>query len=278
MPDAPAALAHAEEAERLAREAADTRGLVVALWSRAQVGFALGDLEAVRRCATEALDTCERHGDRWLRAGPLTTLGWAALLDGSPERARAWLEEALPLYRELGDLGGIVLLTLVPLSSAALRQKDVEAAESYASEAVELSRDTGWEAPALVCYGEALSELGDPVTAGGAASRALRIALESGLEPWFRIALRSLMRTAAAGGRWEDAAVLLGACRRDISVHLHDPAVHGPIEERCRNALGRARFDRLVERGQAMDHDRLMRLAGADDRDPSSAETRSPAT
>lgn len=265
VPDAPAALAHAEEAERLAREAADTRGLVVALWGRAQVGFALGDLDAVRRCATEALDACERHGDRWLRAGPLTTLGWAALLDGSPGRARAWLEEALPLYRELGDLGGIVLMTLVPLSSAALRQKDVEAAEGHASEAVELSRDTGWEAPALVCYGEALSELGDPVAAEGAATRALRIALASGLEPWFRMALRSLVRTAAAGGRWEDAAVLLGACRRDMPAHLQDPAVYGPIEERCRDALGRARFDLLVRQGTAMTHDELVSLAGVEE-------------
>jgi predicted ATPase/DNA-binding SARP family transcriptional activator len=265
-PDLPAAVSHADEAVRLSREGGYTHGLVTGLWAWTQVAFALGDLDSMRRCAIEALAICDRLGDRWGRAGPLTALGLASLVGGgSPEEARAWFEEALPLYRELGDLGDLVVMTLAPLTAAALRQNDLQAAERYASEALELASGTGWEAAALVCYSEVLTEQDDLEAAEAALVRALRIALRAGLENWFRMALRDLARTAAERDRSDDAALLLAASRHNMPAYGLDPNVYGPIEERCRHALGHDRFDELAAQGDAMTLDQLMNLAGADD-------------
>ncbi|HEX9124635.1 MAG TPA: hypothetical protein VF984_14965 [Actinomycetota bacterium] len=265
-PDFPAAVWHGDEAVRLARVAGSGHGLVIALWSRALVDFALGNLDSMRRYAIEALATCDRGGDRWGRAGPLTALGFASLYGGSPDEARPRFEEALPLYRELGDVGNLVLTALAPLTMTALLQKDLQAAERYATEALELASDTGWEASALVWYGEMLTELGDADAAEAATVRALRVALDAGLENWFRWGLRNLARAAAERGRCEDAAVLLAASRRNMPAYGLDPNVYGPIEERCREALGDSRFDHLAAQGEAMTHDQLMDLVGADER------------
>lgn len=262
-PDFPAAVSHGDEAVRLAREAGSTHGLVIALWSRALVDLALGDLDSMRRNAIEALATCDQSGGRWGRAGPLTALGFASLYGGSPAEARPWFEEALPLYRELGDLGNLVLTTLLPLTMAALLLNDLQAAERYVIEALELASGTGWEASALVWYGEVLTAQGDPEAAEAATMHALQVALDAGLENWFRWALRNLARAAAERGRCEGAAVLLAASRRNMPAYGLDPTVYGPIEERCRDALGRGRFDQLAAQGEALTHDQLMDLVGA---------------
>ena len=179
--------------------------------------------------------------------------------------ARARLEEAVPLLRELGDRGSLVLMALAPLSDVARRQDDVEAAERYATEAVELAAGTGWEAQALVFYGWVLRTLGDPGAAKTVAVRALRVALESGLENWFRIALRDLANEAADRGRCEDAAVLIAASRRNMPAYGLDPSIYRPIEERCRAALGDDRFTELAAQGEAMAHEELVDLVAAGD-------------
>jgi hypothetical protein len=79
------------------------------------------------------------------------------------------------------------------------------------------------------------------------------------------MALRDLARTAAERDRCEEAALLLAASRRNMPAWGLDPTVYGPTEERCRDALGGDRFDRLSEQGEAMTHDQLMDLVGADD-------------
>ncbi len=220
----------------------------------------------MRPYAAEALATCDRSGDRWGRAGPLTAIGFSFLFGGSPDEARPWFEEALPLYRELGDLGNLVATTLTPLTMAALLQKDLPAAERYVTEALEVASGTGWEASALDWYGEVLTALGDPEAAEAATVRAFGIALDSGLENWFRWALRNLTRAAAERDRYEDAAVLLAASRRNIPAYGLDPNIYGPVEGRCRDALGDDRFEELGARGEAMTHDQLMDLVGAEAR------------
>ena len=264
--DLPAGAAHVEEAVRLARTADYTRGLVVALWGHAHIAFASGDLASMHRYATEALATCESVGERWQRARPLTALGYATLFGGSPTEARALFDEALPLYRELGDLGSLVIMTLVPLSEAARREGDLQAAERYATEAVEVGRETAWEAAALVQYGIVLNDLGDFAAAETATLKGLRIALDAGVGQWFRIALRELARARAQQATWEQAATLLGASRRDMPAPSLDPTIYAPIEQQCRHALGGDRFEELAARGEAMSHDELTAFVGADAR------------
>jgi predicted ATPase/DNA-binding SARP family transcriptional activator len=261
--DLEAAAAHADEAARLSREAGYTPGLVWTLWGKANIAIGQGDLASVHRYGSEALAICDRAGQRWERAKPLSALGYASLFGGSPAEARAQFEEAATLYRELGDLGSLVVMALVPLSEGARRQRDLEAAERYATEAMELARGTGWEAQTLVVYGWVLKALDEPEAAHALDVRAMQVALESGFENWFRIALRDLAQEVATQGRFGEAALLLGASRRNLPAYGLDPSIYASIEERCREALGDDRFEELATRGEAMSHGELVDLAGA---------------
>jgi len=78
--------------------------------------------------------------------------------------------------------------------------------------------------------------------ADAATSRALHVALNAGLENWFRMALRDLARLAAARSRFEDATLLLGASRRNM------PAYGSQIKEDDRWAI--VAYVRALERSQ----------------------------
>ena len=155
----------------------------------------------------------------------------------------------MPLYRELGDLGSLVVTVLAPLSTTVLKEGDSPAAERYAMEAVEISSGTGWEASALVIYGEVLAARGDLEAADAAAARALSVALGAGLENWFRMALRDLAGTTAARGALEDAAVLLGAARRNLPAYGFDPAVAARSRSDAGTGSVPTVFERLADQG-----------------------------
>lgn len=258
-----AAGTHADAMIRLAREAGDAHAVVFGLSARSHAALGVGDLVTMHGTAIEGLTECDRIGAGWERAGPLTALGYAALFGGSAEEARSWFEQGIPLLREAGDRGGLVIHGLVPASEAALRQEDLAAAERFATEAVEAGSGTAWEAAALVQYAIVMNAAGDAAAARVATIRGLRVALEAGLEQWFRMVLREIARADVFLDRFGEAAITLGASRVHMPAPTLDPAIYGPVEARCREALGAQELDDLLARGTQMTHDQLVDLVGA---------------
>jgi tetratricopeptide (TPR) repeat protein len=238
--------------------------LVSVLWGRGNVALAAGDIAAVRANATEALEVERGLRHSWARARPLSSLGLAALTVGALDEAAARFEEAIPLYRELGDRAGLVITALLPRSGVAIAQKDMTAAEWYASEALAESRGTGWEAAALVGYGDVLFEMGDVSGARRFALAGLRVAADTGLENWFRMAVRDLARIALRLELREDAALLIGAARRNLPAYGLDPRIFGPTESRCRAELGDDQFERVASKGFSLTHDEIIDRAGTE--------------
>jgi hypothetical protein len=127
--DYPTAASHAAEAVRLVRAGGHSEALDSAMTGVAHVALAMGDLEAMRRVATEALAGCERAGDTWGRGTPLAALGYAALFDNEPAGARSRFEGAAPLLRAMGDPRWLIIQALVPLVDATLPLGDAAAAD-----------------------------------------------------------------------------------------------------------------------------------------------------
>jgi hypothetical protein len=72
------------------------------------------------------------------------------------------------------------------------------------------------------------------------------------------MALRQLAVNAAGQGRLEEAAMLVGASRQGMPSYGLDPAVYGPLEERCREGLGADTCLLLASRGEQMTHEQLV--------------------
>jgi hypothetical protein len=88
------------------------------------------------------------------------------------------------------------------------------------------------------------------------------------------MALRQLASTAAMRDRLEDAALLLGASRRNMPSWGLEPAVYGPLEEQCRDGLGVDRFEALAEHGATLTHAELLDLV--DDRAGAASDVDTP--
>lgn len=262
--DFSSATRHTDEATRLARSAGDHHGVILGLHMRAHVAFGTGDLAAMETFAREALAECDRGGSRWDRAGPLTSLGYVSLFGGAPDEASGWFEQGAALYRELGDRGGLVLNALAPWAEAELRRGDPMAAERLTGEAMDVGRGTAWEAAATIQHAIVLHAVGDDEAGEAAALRGLQVATDAGLEQWFRMAIRELARASVALGRPERAAQLLAASRVHMPAAALEPAIYGPAEASCCEALGEARYRELAARGAGMRHDELVALARAD--------------
>jgi predicted ATPase/DNA-binding winged helix-turn-helix (wHTH) protein len=256
--DPAAGYSHSDAAVSLARQSGSASMLVSALWGRANVAFAAGDIGRMRDDALASLEAAGELPDPSARAGALAALGYASMVTGAPADAARLFDEAIPLYRALGDGAGLVIMGLAPRSEIALQQEDADAAEWLAGQALIASRGTGWEAAALTNYGDKLAELGDISGADAFASAGLRMALETGLELWFRRAARDMARNAARHGQYEQAAILLGVASRGLPAHSVDERVYKPTEARCRSELGGTTFERFASEGWSLTHEQVI--------------------
>jgi predicted ATPase/DNA-binding SARP family transcriptional activator len=254
------AQANSAAAIEILRKADSRAALVTALFGAGNAAIQVGDFESARAHSRQALTLCDELGDRWRRAGPLAILSFAEVFgQGSLEAAGRLAEEAVSLYRDLGDIVGQVVMN--PLSVIALRQGKLETAERHATDAASVAVGTAWEGTALVNLAEVLMAQGDAMRAQPTLQRAMTRALDAGVEIWFRIAIRDLAQLAADHGDVRDAARLIGASRRNAHHYGLDATVYQAVEAKCRDTLDAEDFTREADTGYHMTHEELLTVA-----------------
>jgi len=132
--------------------------------TRAQLALQAGRFEDAATAARAAHDASRAAGDRSELGNALRLLGITALRGGDPAKARAHLEQALVIDREIGAPRKIAL-DLLALGRAASLGGDREAARAYYSRAMAVSeadRDN-----AGVAEARALLEAADKAAATG---------------------------------------------------------------------------------------------------------------
>lgn len=268
--DPPTAIEHADRALALLTDDADRRGYATALFGRANAALMVGDFDTLRRTSLECLEVCDEIEYSWGKAGALAELSFADFFGGgSLADARALAEEAVPVFRDLGDIASQTVLN--PISAIALKQGDLTHAERHARETASIARDSSWEATALVNLAEVQLAKGETDQAEATLRRAINRALDTGLENWFRMALRGLAQVAARSDRQRRAARLAGASRHNMPHWGLTPATYAEIEEACLQTLDPATYANLSDEGFAMGLEQLLKLVF----EPGSAERHS---
>jgi predicted ATPase/DNA-binding SARP family transcriptional activator len=152
-----------------------------ALAAAAVIGRMQGDylfLERLAQCEAVARSA----GDRVALADALTQLGASLREQQRLDEACSRLDEAIALWRELGDSWGLSL-ALAARASVALALGDVSGARNRRLEAIELSRGAGdreGEARGWLGLGEVARLAGDLDEARGCNERALQLFAEIG--------------------------------------------------------------------------------------------------
>ena len=109
-----------DEAVAIARRQGDPLQLAIALINRGAAAVYQGDLRLADELLAEGDALCTEHGDQWGKGWALTLWAVGSRRAGQAERARRQGEEALALFRGLGDEHGQVL----PLIGLGLTAQD----------------------------------------------------------------------------------------------------------------------------------------------------------
>jgi tetratricopeptide (TPR) repeat protein len=251
-----------QQAIDLARQVPGWRCLLWALMTQGQVATILGDLPTVAVMGHEILALCDEYDLTLQRAYGLSLLAEGEFFsDGDYAAARRYSDESIAGFRALYDIGALKIYGLSIAAPSAALQGDLDAAESYATEAIALP-GAAWTAAAYVILGGyVLLPRGDTERARNVLQRGTTLALETSTEIWMRFGLLFLARMAADEERWEQAARLYGACRPNLPAWGQQPR-WWTEEPGVRKALGEARFDLLATEGAAAGPDTIMEWIG----------------
>ncbi|MFI0942123.1 ATP-binding protein [Streptomyces sp. NPDC021020] len=139
-----------------------------------------GDVAKAVGLVEEVRDICRDHGERWTQAYALYVLGYAAWLDGRPDRARRLAEEALAIDHSFDDLVGAVLalelLALITEGEGAPYEAAVlqgAARRLWESVGLRLFGSRYFNAPHAVCEQRVRAALGDAAYAAALGEGAL---------------------------------------------------------------------------------------------------------
>jgi tetratricopeptide (TPR) repeat protein len=133
-----------ERALDLFRGIGDEAGVARVRWSQANLPYLTGDFESMRQLSVEALEGARALGDDFLAGWATFSLSTSLAHLGRVEEGRRSLLEALAMFREAGDLTG-VLFSLDALADMAIRSGEWERGVRLSATSSSLKRDTGAE-------------------------------------------------------------------------------------------------------------------------------------
>ncbi len=246
---------------RLLHQSDDWKTMVWALQAQGTSAMFADDPAGAARAGAAILDICSDNNVTLPRAYGLGLLGQAEFFGGGDlEGARKYLEEAVTLFRAMGDESALCISGLVLQAGVAGMQGDFAAAERHAVEATTLG-GPGWEAAALIVLAiHALHPMGQLDRAERALLEGLTRTHERSIEFWTRTGLLMLGRISAERGQWKRAARLHGAARgrlpawsRTLGFWDSEPGI--------RAALDDTEYEAIAASGEAADLDELVRWA-----------------
>jgi predicted ATPase/Tfp pilus assembly protein PilF len=258
-----------EENLAVAEHTNDKAGIATALIDLGQIAHYGGDDERARTLFTRSLALFRELGDESSIARALNNLGTILIEFGDYERAHALLTESLELHRQVGDRQRIAS-TLTNLAGAASPQGDFETAMGYFRESHMLALAEGNHLNAAIAM-EGLAtlahHLGDERVAQNRFQEALHLYRGVGDQQGIASCLAGLAAAAAAQGRAEEAATLLGAASKMGETHdaLEVPGLTDVVAS-LRSAMGDQAFDAAWQSGWAMPIDQVMDQIAAESR------------
>jgi MalT-like TPR region len=239
-----------------------------ALNANSGLAFRLGDNEAARRLAEEALAIGRDLDDQAVIIDSLTRLARVGLRDQNPGRTAALSREAMALAEQLGN-NALILMPLHCLAEATRMAGDHAGARELYRQSLDLNRQRGDQ---LVVAVETCNLAAVELHFGNleGASRLWResLSLAHRMNNWylFPYPVAGLGEVAAAQGNWERAAQLLGAAhgRFQASGAAIDPAdvpAYDQAADAARRHLDATAFDQAWKRGEGMDVDQIVAIA-----------------
>ena len=210
----------------------------------------------------ECISIGRQRGFTDLVASALSHLGFVRLsLHALPE-ARAYLDEALALARQIGDKPGLVNIAVANMAELERVEGHLDAAEALYEEGLRHVRATGDRLRTMI----GLNNLGMVAVANGDTRRARKMLIESlaisdelDSRRGRLVVMEVCAGLAAHLGLWALAARFDGAAdihtvqmgrRRDIA----DAAFLAPFIERARAALGTAAFETTENAGRELSY------------------------
>jgi tetratricopeptide (TPR) repeat protein len=167
-------------------------------------------LDEAARYHRAAMEIHRELGDRLSTVKALNGLGWVELFAHRPARARAGLEEALPIVQDLGDPYWTATVRY-SLGYALIQLELLDEAEPVLARSLDAYRDMGdhrlYESMVLTAFSLLARRRGQSARALATAEDAVAIARDMDNSLWEGTALLYLGKAQLAEGRPEDALV-----------------------------------------------------------------------
>ena len=253
----------------LALPAAPSAARAAALWTCSLVASQQGDLEETVTLATAAREMAGQVGDELTVARSVARLAIVSNYRGDSAAVEALQAEAQDRYAALGVADGpYAVMGRLTEAAARLHRGDLAAVDLAIRCAADCRArgDRILLANSLTFVAQGQWRSGELGAAAGHVREALRLRRERTAALNLAQLVELLAWITAAGGEAERAAVLLGAADRvwsdyGLRQNRQSPYYNKPHEEagqRCRAALGEARYAQAFERGNAMTPDQIV--------------------